>query len=51
MSRKRSKAGQIGLTEAILLSLFVIVGLLAYGYVAAYSKVLSEYRRLSLIHI
>ena len=48
MSRKRSKAGQIGLTEAILLSLFVIVGLLAYGYVAAYSKVLSEYRRREL---
>ena len=44
MSRKRSRAGQIGLTEAILLSLFVAVGLLTYGYVATYSKAISEHR-------
>ena len=48
MSRKRSRAGQIGLTEAILLSLFVAVGLLTYGYVAAYSKAISEHRRREL---
>ncbi|RLG07779.1 MAG: hypothetical protein DRN68_04900 [Thaumarchaeota archaeon] len=48
MSRKRGKGGQIGLTEAVLLSLFVIVGLLTYGYAAAYSKIISQDRRREL---